>query len=274
MAQEVGEWAVADGVDIRVVGGVDSVRFKPTELPDKFVTGERRVPSGLQWPCYLSMATTSPDCATHSVLVPTAGTAWELGYFNQGRLGSGGMVAIRFELAAWQRSPGTGALDRCLEDHARFMSLSRITIMDMVVCGGGLELAPSEELSNEFHRAPGKRRCLFDVGYCRHLPSASWFSERTRSSKSLLCLPLALVLAIRQGKHWIWSDLGTWIAMKHGAILFSAPALSFRCWSSLFILNRYINTLVPVFLPSLFVKLSDIIFGLIIIVLLLPWFIC
>ena len=215
LAQEVGEWSVADGVDIRVAEELDSVRFEPVELPDKFVTGERpasgyrAVSNGLVTYRWLPPI---QNCS-HAVFVPTAGTAWELGYLGQNgwkRLGGVGRVSANPELAIGNEAPALVSLERLPSGPCALY----VVVSNHHYHHGGLwrplEIGPSEELTNEFRQSFVLNVLVFSTLYCRRLPLIAWIFKRTRSSQSLLCIPL-VDLMVRQGSTG-FGVLSTWIA--------------------------------------------------------------
>ncbi len=266
-AESMNEWSVIDGVDVREVDSLESLVFRPITIPDKFVTSEvptqgfRAVPNGIvtyRWQPPIS------NCAAQSIFIPTAGTAWELGYWGQNgweRLGGVGRVSTSRELAVGNEAPALVPLERLS---------SGPCVLYFVVSNhhyghGGLwrplEIGPSEVHSKQFNQSFVLNVLVFSTLFIAGIYHLLLGFLKGHDQASRFFAYLSLILMVRQGSTG-FGALSGWIPRDETWSYTVYQHLAFLSMLAVApVLNRYINNLMPGLLHSRYTRLADITFG-------------
>ena len=204
------------------------------------------------------------NCSEQSVHVPTAGTAWELGYQGQQgweRLGGVGRVSTTPELAVGNEAPALVPLGRLP---------SGPCVLYFVVSNhhyghGGLwrplEIAPTREITREFHQGFVMSVLVFSTLLLAGIYHLLLGFLKGHDQASRFFAYLSLILMVRQGSTG-FAVIGVWISRDEAWSYSVFQHLAFLSMLVVpLVLNRYTNSLVPGLLPALFTRATDITFG-------------
>ena len=268
LAASASSWSAADSIDIREVSEIDSVEFRPVEIPDKFVTGSasrdgmRAVADGLvtyRW------VPNVPDCSVMGATIATTGTAWSLGYVKNGKwqlLGEVGVVSRDPARAIAKESPKVVSLKTLPKGPCILFLL----VSNHAYGHGGLWRAPSlgllADAEAEYRRGRTVATLVFSMLLLAGLYHLVLGLLKGHDDASRYFAWLSLVLALRQGASgfgvldaWVSRDASwSFSTFQHLAFL-SMPLVP--C-----LLNRYIHSLFSDLLSLRLQKWTDRIFGL------------